>query len=53
MLTHQEEAIRKETCYALSNILSEDVRDYNSVIHSKIVPGLVEVLSRDTDRVMF
>lgn len=51
MHSHPKENIRKETCWAMSNMTAGTVQQVQAVIDHNIVPMLLETLKKDTYRV--
>lgn len=47
LLSHPKRAIRRDTCWSLSNILAESEQQIQAVIDQQLVPPLVAMLNRE------
>jgi len=51
ILNTRNKGIKRETCYALSNILADDLNIHDAVIDNNLIPILVEILAADVTEV--
>jgi len=48
----QEQEIRREACYTLSNILADEKEDHDSILDNKIIPLVLNIAQYDTPDVI-